>query len=259
MALFHLWLTGELMTSRRQGFERVYDLRSRVAPEALDYAAPVAEAEAFFGRKSLAFLGLQRQRPWITTVSDSIQRKISPAEGKAWLGRLVDRGEAAVVQVEGSKELWYTLSPHLALLEELERGQTPAEWQALGPTTLDEVSFLAPLEITSARGRAKFVFDFDYIWEVYKPAAQRRWGYYTIPILYDDQLVGRLDPRLERKTGTLFINGFWLEEGAPRDDPQFAAALGAGLRRFAQFIQAGQIDLSAVEPPPLRQWLERAV
>jgi uncharacterized protein YcaQ len=259
VALFHWWLTGELMISRRQGFQRVYDLRSRVAPSALDYAAPVEQAEEFFARKSLAFMGMQRQRPWITSLSDSIQRKVSLAEGKTWLERLAADGEVSTIQVEGSKEVWYTLTKNLAVLETLAGGGMPQEWQALGPTTLDETTFLAPLEITSARRRSTFVFDFDYLWEVYKPAAQRRWGYYTLPILYGDRLVGRLDPKLERKSATLFINGFWLEEHAPQNDPRFSTAIGKGLLRFAQFLQAERIDVSEVEPDGLRNWLEKTL
>ncbi len=255
VALFHWWLVGELMISSRQGFERLYDLRQRVVPPEWDYAAPVDQAEAFFARKSLAFLGMQRQRPWITTVSDFIQRRISPVEGQAWLEGMVDQGEVVRLSVEGSKDAWYTLAENQAHLETLEQGQIPSVWQPLGPATSDEVTYLAPLDIVSARGRAKVLFDFDYIWEVYKPAAQRRWGYYVLPILFGDQLVGRLDPRLERKTSTLFINGFWLEDPAWIDDLRFGQALAAGMDRFVKFLGAEKIDYSSVEPPSLRAWL----
>ena len=120
---------------------------------------------------------------------------------------------------------------------------------------LDEVTFLAPLEIVSARGRAKQVFDFEYIWEVYKPVRQRRWGYYVLPILYGDDLVARLDPRLDRETMTLHINGFWLEDDAPSDDPTFADALAKGLTRFASFVGALQVNMDAVSPGKLRTHL----
>ena len=110
--------------------------------------------------------------------------------------------------------------------------------------------------IVSARGRAKKLFDFEYIWEVYKPAEQRRWGYYTLPILYGDRLAARLDPKLDRSSMTLHINGFWLEDWQPAD-ADFAAALGAGLQRFARFVRASQVDFSAVEPDGLRQFLQQ--
>jgi len=125
----------------------------------------------------------------------------------------------------------------------------------LKTTTEEEVTLLAPLEMVSARGRAKLVFDFEYTWEVYKPLHQRRWGYYTLPILYGDDLVARLDPKLDRKTSTLHILGFWLEDDAPKDEA-FASALANGLKRFADMIGAGKMDLSGIKPVKLRSYLK---
>ena len=72
------------------------------------------------------------------------------------------------------------------------------------------------------------LFDFDYKWEVYVPAEKRRWGYYVLPILYGDDLVARLDPKLDRTTMTLEIKGFWHEDDAPVKDAEFAQALANG-------------------------------
>ena len=141
----------------------------------------------------------------------------------------------------------------------LEAGDIPSAWKPLGPSTQDEVTFVAPLEIVSARGRAKKVFDFEYIWEVYKPVAQRRWGYYVLPILYGDDLVARLDPKLDRKTMTLHINGFWLEGDTPVRDPAFADALGKGLARFASFVEAQQVNIDAIAPKKLQKHVRRFV
>lgn len=128
----------------------------------------------------------------------------------------------------------------LPLLEELHAGRTPAAWQSLGLSTEDEVTFLAPLEIVSARGRALPLFQFDYKWEVYKPLEQRRWGYYVLPILYGDRLVARFEPKLDRAGRTLAILGFWLEQDT-RLDERLEADLAAALRRFAAFVGADQI------------------
>jgi uncharacterized protein YcaQ len=108
----------------------------------------------------------------------------------------------------------------------------------------------------SARRRAKLVFDFEYTWEVYKPVHQRKWGYYTLPILYGDDLVARLDPKLDRKTNPLHILGFWLEDDAPKDEA-FASALANGLIRFRDMIGAKKMDLSAIKPVKLRSYLKR--
>ena len=84
---------------------------------------------------------------------------------------------------------------------------------------------------------------------------QRRWGYYTLPILYSDDLVARLDPKLDRKTNTLHILGFWLEDDAPKDEA-FASALANGLKRFADMIGAEKIDLSGIKTVKLRSYLK---
>jgi uncharacterized protein YcaQ len=135
----------------------------------------------------------------------------------------------------------------------------PKAWKPIGPTTLDEVNFLAPLDIVSARGRANKLFDFEYLWEVYKPIHQRRWGYYTLPILYGDNLVARLDPKLDRVTMTLQIKGFWVEEDAPVKDHAFASALALGLIRFSKFLEAQKMDITAIQPPRLRTEIKKII
>jgi uncharacterized protein YcaQ len=111
------------------------------------------------------------------------------------------------------------------------------------------------LEIVSARGRAARVFDFAYLWEVYKPAHQRRWGYYNLPVLYGDRLVARIDPKLDRATGTLYIHGFWPDDPAIAGDAAFVAAFGRGLARFAGLCAAQRVNLDAVAPASFRAGL----
>lgn len=253
LALYYLWLTGELLIHHRQGFERVYDFRERIATPEWDYAAPEEEAEHYFARKTVAFKGLITEREWANGCSRYIGRRINRTEAHQWLQTMVQQGELAAIEVEGSKERWFVMSTDMPILSTLEAGSIPEIWRPLTTTTDDEVVFLAPLDIVSTRGRASQLFDFEYLWEVYKPAAKRRWGYYTLPILYGDRLVARLDPKLDRATATLAINGFWLEEHAPVEDPMFAAALARGLIRFAEFLEARRVDISVMEPVALRE------
>jgi len=111
--------------------------------------------------------------------------------------------------------------------------------------------FLAPLEIVSTRGRAQELFGFEYLWEVYKPVEKRRWGYYTLPILYGDRLVARLDPKLERESRTLTVKGFWLEQDIRVDDA-FVAAFTAGLKRLVAFAGAKTIKFTSAAPRKIR-------
>ena len=141
-------------------------------------------------------------------------------------------------------------------MKSLENGKVPKSWKPKETTTLEEVTFLASLDIVSARGRAKKLFDFDYVWEVYVPAHKRRWGYYVLPILYGDDLVARLDPKLDRTTMTLDIKGFWHEDDAPVKDVDFANALARGLIRFAKFVGAKRINVASIKPTGLRKQVE---
>ncbi len=128
-----------------------------------------------------------------------------------------------------------------------------AAWAPIESSTVDEVVFLAPLDPVSARGRAKLLFDFDYVWEVYKPAHQRQFGYYTLPVLWDDRLVARFDSLFDRISSTFLILGLWLEDAALGADEVFAGALARGFARFAAFLGAEIIDATAINEPLLRK------
>jgi uncharacterized protein YcaQ len=139
------------------------------------------------------------------------------------------------------------------VLADLSVGQVPRAWTPLETTTKQEAVFLAPLDHVSARGRAKDLFGFDYVWEVYKPEHQRRFGYYTLPVLWGDRPVARFDSKLDRTTSTFDILGLWLEEEALGNDEAFAEALGCGFARFVRFLGASMLDATAIGEPLLRQ------
>jgi uncharacterized protein YcaQ len=255
LALFYLWLSGELMTHHRRNFERFYDFRENVAPREHDYEALELEADRFLMRKLVARLGLIDARGWQRSMAPWLERPVAREESRRWLDDWLAAGELAQVNVAGHAEPYYVLASDAKTLAALEAGRVPRAWRALDTTTDTEAVFLAPLDIVSARGRAKLWFDFDYVWEVYKPASRRRWGYYVLPILWGDRLVARLDPRLDRATATLVVEGFWLEDRATGRDPAFALALARGLLRLARFLSAKAVDVAQVSPPRLRVYL----
>jgi len=154
--------------------------------------------------------------------------------------------------VEGWKPVHYALAEDAPLLLDLSAGRVPAAWTPSATTTQEEVVFLSPLDPVSARGRAKVLFGFDYVWEVYKPVEKRRFGYYTLPILWGDRLVARFDSKLDRSSNTFVILGLWLEDEALGRDEAFAAALAAGMRRFVAFLGADKLDAAAIGEPLLR-------
>ncbi|MGE5074022.1 MAG: DNA glycosylase AlkZ-like family protein [Anaerolineae bacterium] len=256
LALFDMWLSGEVMIHHRENFSRVYDFRENIAPPELDYVASEPEAEEFFARKCIAFKGLLPEARWKYELEYYIRRKLSRQEMNALQTRWMDAGIIVPVRVEDDPGSYLLLSQDLPLLHKVMQGSVPRTWKPLDVTTLDEVTLLSSLDIVSARGRALKLFDFEFLWEVYKPAHQRRWGYYTLPILYGDQLVARLDPKLDRASMTLLIKGFWHEDGAPVKDESFISALANGLLRFARFLRAERINLSGIALPALRRRLK---
>ncbi len=246
-----LWITGEVMVHHRKGFERFYALREQVAPPEVERAVSEEETRTYFGRKSIATLGLTRKLDWIHSLKYCLNRDFPAAEAQELLEDLLARGVIVTVQVEGHKEPWYVLSEDLPALEGVRAGGCPPAWQPLGASNEEEMLFLAPLDMVSARGRAKKLFQFDYVWEVYKPMETRRWGYYNLPVLWGDRLVARLDPRLDRRSGTLRLMGFWPDEPALAADPAFRRAFHRGLERFGNFLGASSFDLTAL-PETLR-------
>jgi uncharacterized protein YcaQ len=247
LALYYLWRTGEVMTHHREKFERVYALTETVAPPHLIRESDEDEADRFLIKKEIAFSGLAR----IKRTSETWQRGEPERAAKRVLEAMLADGEIVTVQVEGWKALHHALGSDAELLGELSAGRVPAAWLPLDTSTTDEVVFLAPLDPVSARGRAKRLFGFDYVWEVYKPAGKRQFGYYTLPILWGDRLVGRFDSKLDRTANRLVIFGLWLEDDALSQDEAFATALARGFARFVAFLGAGGLDARAVQQPLL--------
>jgi uncharacterized protein len=253
LALFDMWLSGELMIHHRDGFERVYDFRENIAPGQFDFMVGEGEAEEFFIRKNIAFMGLFREAALRSALQYDMQQSYTRAEVSGKVQAWIESGKAARLQIGGGRDLYLVLAEDLPFLEQLEKGKTPRGWKPKETTTLEEVSFLSPLDIVSARGRAKRLFDFEYKWEVYTPVHLRRWGYYVLPVLYGDDLVARLDLKLDRPTMVLEIKGYWNEEDAPVKDLEYATAFAKGLLRFARFLNARKVNVSAIQPMKLRR------
>jgi uncharacterized protein YcaQ len=249
--LYYLWRIGEVMTHHRENFERVYALAETVAPASLLRESDEAEADRFLIRKEVSFFGLAHLR----RTADAFHGRGEPDRAaKKRLEAMLADGDLIEVQVEGWKRVHYALGSDGEVLGEVSAGRVPKVWTPLETTTTEEVVFLAPLDHVSARGRGKEVFGFDYVWEVYKPLAQRKFGYYTLPILWGDRLVARFDSKLDRTTNTFVILGLWLEDEAFGLDEAFAKAWACGLARFVHFLGASKLDATAIREPLLRRY-----
>ncbi len=253
LALYYLWRTGEVMTHHRERFERVYALTESVAPAHLICESDEAEAARFLIKKDISFSGLSR----MSRTQDSFHRGVPFGQVKQVLEELLADGELIEVQVEGWKQVHYALGSDAKALQDLSAGRVPKPWKPLATTTKEEAVFLAPLDPVSARGRAKLLFGFDYVWEVYKPEPQRKYGYYTLPVLWGDQLVARFDSQLDRTTNTFVILRLWLEDKALGKDEAFAEALARGFARFITFLGASKLDATAIREPLLRRRMQK--
>jgi uncharacterized protein YcaQ len=219
---------GVLGLARREGNRRVYDLAERLFPAGL-----LAERRTEEEQRRHKLLSRYRAHGLLGA---------SGGQAEIWLGtaatakdryrrrdELIEAGTLVPVEVEGIRGPRYVIGEEVALLEEA-AGAIEA-----GEPAGDGVAFLAPLDpLVWDRDLLRSLFDFDYVWEVYVPAAKRRWGYYVLPILFGDRLVGRIEPRIERATGALRILGLWWQDGF---DPLAAARF---VDSFADAIAAHQ-------------------
>ena len=234
---------GILGLARRDGNRRVYDLAERLFPgDLLAEQRPERDqrrhrllsryrAHGLLGRSgsSEIFLG--------TTAS---ARETGATTRGELLAELMDGGDLVPVAVEGLRGERFVLADEVPLLDraaaELEAGEPPS---GAAPA----VAFLAPLDpFVWDRQLLRPLFGFDYIWEVYVPEKKRRWGYYVLPVLYGDRLVGRVEPRFERRAGTLRILGLWWEDGFdPLAEDAFVGAFAEAVEAHRRFGRVGRV------------------
>jgi uncharacterized protein len=250
VALYYLWRVGEAMVHHRERFERVYAPTEAIAPPELLAEASDVETDDFMRRKHVAFEGISALQG-----SYTMYEKGGRPAAIAWRDRAVEDGVLIDLTVEGWRGPRWALASDRETIESVAAGRLPRGWKPKETTTTEEATFLAPLDPVSARKRAKPLFDFDYIWEVYTPAPKRKFGYYALPVLWGDRLVARFDGRFERATSTLAILGLWLEDEALAKDEAFHEAFAQGLARMQRFLSADHLDASGIPQPSIRRRL----
>jgi uncharacterized protein YcaQ len=241
-ALEHLFAAGELMISHRENFHRVYDLRERVLANALpgweDAFAPTEhEVRRALALKTVRALGVAVSR-W---VPDYFR---TPKRGAAsLLEELADEGSLLRAGIEDDPA--YVHPENAALAEKVLSGGAQSS-----VTTL-----LSPFDpVVWDRARASELFGFDYKIEVYTPAARRRYGYYSLPILHDGVLVGRLDAKAHRKEGLFEVKAAHLEPGTIVSD-ELVASLAGALRACAFWHATPDVAVRRSDPPELAEAL----
>lgn len=244
LALYYLWLRGDLMIRERVGGEKVYDLTERLLLRKLQLPVGEQDATEHLENEGLKRFGLASSAEVGQVLRGARGKSISRQEKHRWLAESEEQGRVTRIHVEGLPGEYWMASEAREELEEVSRGGIPRSWKPLQDTG-DEAILLAPLERVTAGGRAKRLFDFEYVWEVYKPASRRRWGYYVLPILLGDSLRGRAELERESESRSLIAIGFWLEDKKDAKNIQFARAFGRSLSRLAKMNNLDRVTVKA--------------
>lgn len=236
-ALEILFWRGELMIQERRNFQRVYDLTERVLPEGIDTTLPSEEAEKkFFIRRALLALG-------IATMQD-INRYIG-VSGRLndWLAKMLKTGEITEVEIENIAKPYYVLTEDLPPLLSNTR------------ETDDRVRLLSPFDNSIIlRDRIQALFDFTYSLECYVPKSKRKYGYFSLPILWHNRLAGRIDPKNDRPRRAFLINSIHLEKTIDAYD-SFLPALAESLNALCRFNACEHVELGKRIPGRLNRAL----
>lgn len=231
-ALELLWWTGEVAIAGRRGFHKLYDLTARVLPEAAAAPPPTVEEHvAWACRTAIERLGA-------ATAGEvaNFWQAIPAAAVRTWCAAAAVRGEIAAVELEAAAG-----SPPRT-------GYAVADWQERSlaePATASRIRLLCPFDpILRDRRRALRLFQFDFRFEAFVPAAQRRHGYYVMPMLEGERLVGRIDPKLHRDADRLEVRSVRWEPGV-QPGRRRVAALDAAVGRLATQVGASRWTLPA--------------
>ncbi|UJL46268.1 YcaQ family DNA glycosylase [Virgibacillus sp. NKC19-16] len=231
---------GKIRVVRRQGSERFFDLTARtIPPELLKNAESIDEAQS---NEALLEKYLRAYRVFDAGDARFGWQKLSVAERRAAIMKRVDSGKVIPLEIEGVRQNYFILATDLDQLREHKRGE-----QVFSPNEAP-IRFLPPLDnLLWRRERLVDLFDFTYKWEVYTPKAKRHYGYYAMPILAGDRLIGRIDPGLDRKNRRLHIRLLQLEP-----DVEVTVYLRKNIRQaleaFAAFHQAIDVIIERTDP-----------
>lgn len=224
--LEQLYTDGVLLIHHKAGSRKYYDLAEKYFPSDLLAAPDPCPEEADWlcwrVKRRIGAVGLlwnRRSDAWLGISMTAEQRE-------AAFDRLEKEGVILPVRVEGLHFPLYMLSEDLPLMESVLSG--PAEYKS-------RLEFLAPLDpMLWDRKLIEALWDYRYSWEIYTPVIKRKYGYYVLPMLCGDRLVGRIEPKADRKAGTLTVRNVWLEPGV-RKTKKLTGQIDRAVQRLAKF------------------------
>jgi len=221
-------VTGVIGLARRDGNLRYYDLLERLLPaDVLAHDVPEREQvrhKLLSRYRAHGLLGPGGAGGTFARIAD-------PPERNELRRELLDAGALVPVEVEGVRGKRLVLAEELALLE-------------APPQPAPSVAFIPPFDsFLWDTALLASLFDFAYVWEGFFQPAKRRWGYYVLPILFGERLVGRIEPRIDRDNARVEVLGVWWEESfVPRRADGFVEAMRDALRAYLRFAGAEALD-----------------
>ncbi|MBN2382120.1 YcaQ family DNA glycosylase [bacterium] len=223
-ALEILFWQGRLLISERRNFQRYYDLAERVIPASVDRREPGSdELGRFLVKRALQAHGLALEREILDHIPAASKKTI-----QVGLKALLDAGDVVMLELDGICEPYYTLAATLDQIESVQPDSTV-------------VALLSPFDnLVIQRARVRKLFGFEYSLECYTPPAKRQFGYFSLPILWGNRLIGRLDPKADRTSRTLIVKMLAFEESFEEHRhfyPHFAKQLTA----YARFNNCSNI------------------
>ena len=237
--LADLWAGGELLIARRDpSFTRWYDLAHRIYDMAHLEEEPAEDLSEQLALRSLKALGITNANWLCDYYRTGGRRYISHSQAQQLLRKLSKQGDCVPVSVQGVTGPLYLYREYLEALDGLRAGRG---WPS-------HTTFLSPFDnLIFNRRRMRELFLMDYTIEIYTPSHQRTYGYYTMPILHKGELIGRIDPVLNRRTRQLTIRQVTMEAGV-KPGKALNQALTGAFDSFAQFIGAEQWQIENSGP-----------
>ncbi|UCD96762.1 MAG: winged helix DNA-binding domain-containing protein, partial [Candidatus Bathyarchaeota archaeon] len=250
-ALELLWLMGKIVVVDRIGFTRVYDLMDRAVPSKyLDKSVDAEEVWRYFLQRAVDCLAVASITDVLGYFSFSVY---ALDKGRSRKGTIKEKVQVlerediiAEIDVEGSMNPHYIYRDNLALLEKVRNGE-PLESHAW---------FLSPFDnVVWNRERVRRLFNADVRLEAYVPKAKRQFGYFVMPIIWNNQIIGRLDPKVDRREHTLTLVNFELT--LPKEEWGDALdAIREELAAFMSFHECEQLVINRCKPAGLKNLLK---
>ncbi len=231
-ALTSMYEWGELIVHHRIGTRMVYDFTdNNLADDILSAPDPNKSEKEYYKwhvKRRIGSIGMV----WDLSGSAWLGiRGLKKKERSEAISRLVEAGDLISIEVEGSKYLYFIRKEEEGLLKRVVNETFPKESAAI----------IAPLDnLLWDRSLIEEIFNFDYVWEVYKPVSERKYGYYVLPILYGDRFIARFEPEFDRDKKALIIKDWWWEPGV-KPTEKMQKALSVGFKQFLEYLSGERI------------------